>query len=229
MKIISTFAFILVFSLFISCKSQDTSFKDISLNNKIDSVSYYMGLNIAQSVKSQGLDQINAAAIAKAFTDVYSGKKTADDTKQTEAFLNDYFRGLHLAKAEKEKQAGIDFLEKNKTKAGVITLPSGLQYQVITEGHGPKPLATDKVTVHYAGTTIEGKEFDSSIKRGQPVTFQVNGVIVGWQEALQLMPVGSKWKLFVPSELAYGERGAGDAIGPNSALIFDIELLSIAK
>jgi FKBP-type peptidyl-prolyl cis-trans isomerase FklB len=127
------------------------------------------------------------------------------------------------------KQAGQAFLAANKAKAGVVTLPSGLQYKIITEGTGPKPTASDTVVTNYRGMLIDGKEFDSSYKRGEPATFPVGQVIKGWTEALQLMPVGSKWQLFIPSDLAYGERSPGPEIGPNSTLIFDIELLSIQE
>lgn len=125
--------------------------------------------------------------------------------------------------------AGEKFLQQNKTKKGVVTLPDGLQYKVIVEGKGEKPKATDQVTVHYAGTLIDGKEFDSSYKRGEPATFPVNGVIAGWTEALQLMPVGSTWELFIPANLAYGEQGAPGAIGPNETLVFKVQLISVKK
>lgn len=129
--------------------------------------------------------------------------------------------------AEKNTKEGEAFLEANKKKSGVITLPSGLQYKILKEGNGAKPTATQTVKCHYRGTLIDGKEFDSSYKRGEPTEFPVGGVIKGWTEALQLMPVGSKWELYIPSTLAYGERGAGQTIGPNAVLIFEIELLSI--
>jgi FKBP-type peptidyl-prolyl cis-trans isomerase FklB len=131
--------------------------------------------------------------------------------------------------AEKNKKEGEAFLAGNKKKQGVITMPSGLQYKIMTDGKGKSPKATDMVTVNYKGTLIDGTEFDSSYKRGQPATFNVNGVIPGWTEALQLMKEGSKWQLFVPSNLAYGERGAGGPIGPNAVLIFEVELISIKK
>jgi FKBP-type peptidyl-prolyl cis-trans isomerase FklB len=129
--------------------------------------------------------------------------------------------------AEANKKEGDAFLTANKGKDGVVTLPSGLQYKIITSGTGPKPSASDSVVCNYRGTLIDGKEFDSSYKRGQPATFPVSGVIKGWTEALQLMPVGSKWQLFVPSDLAYGERGQGGDIGPNATLVFEVELISI--
>ncbi len=131
-------------------------------------------------------------------------------------------------KSSANLKAGQDFLEANKQKAGVITLPSGLQYEVLTEGTGIKPLASNKVTCHYHGTLIDGTVFDSSVKRGQPATFPLNMVIKGWTEGLQLMPVGSKWRFFIPPQLAYGERQTGAHIGPNSTLIFDVELLDVS-
>ena len=129
--------------------------------------------------------------------------------------------------AEVNKKEGDAFLAANKTKDGVVTLPSGLQYKILTQGTGPKPTPTDSVVCNYKGTLLNGTEFDSSYKRGQPATFPVGGVIKGWTEALQLMPVGSKWQLFVPSDLAYGQRGPGGGIGPNSTLVFEVELISI--
>ncbi len=217
----------LVFSFLVSCKGQNNSGSSISLKNRTDSLSYYLGLNVAQSVKTQGLTEINAEAVAKAFNDVFTGSKTQAEITQTEQYLNQCFRELNIAKAENDKKAGIDFLEKNKSKAGVVTLPSGLQYEVLTQGMGQKPIATDEVTVHYSGSGIDGKVFDSSIERGEPATFVVNQVIPGWQEALQMMSIGSKWKIYIPSNLAYGERGAQGVIAPNATLIFEMELLSI--
>jgi FKBP-type peptidyl-prolyl cis-trans isomerase FklB len=141
--------------------------------------------------------------------------------------LQKYFQGLQEKKSGAARQGGVDFLASNAKKEGVTTLPSGLQYQVMVDGSGEKPTATNKVTTHYHGTTIDGKVFDSSVERGQPAQFGVNQVIAGWTEALQLMAVGSKWKLFIPSDLAYGERGAGADIPPHAALIFEVELISI--
>jgi len=194
-----------------------------------DKLSYALGTSIAGNVKSQGVDTINYNLLAKAFEDVYTGAKPLLSAEEANAFLNQYFGELQKAKLGKNKELGEKFLAENKKKPGVFTLPSGLQYQIITDGTGPKPLATDKVKTHYHGTLIDGTVFDSSVQRGEPASFPVNGVIQGWQEALQLMPVGSKWKLFVPSNLAYGERGAGEKIGPNTALVFEVELISIEK
>jgi FKBP-type peptidyl-prolyl cis-trans isomerase FklB len=143
--------------------------------------------------------------------------------------INDYFVKLQEEKKELNKKAGEEFLRINKERAGVQTLPSGLQFQILKEGKGPRPTAHDQVKVHYTGSLINGKIFDSSVERGEPATFGVTQVIPGWVEALQLMPVGSTWRLFIPSELAYGENGAGDVIEPNSTLQFDVELLEIVK
>jgi FKBP-type peptidyl-prolyl cis-trans isomerase FklB len=154
-----------------------------------------------------------------------------DEIRAALTDLNNQLRQKQISAAkeagDKNKKEGSEFLAENKGKDGVITLPSGLQYKVLKAGEGKKPAATDTVVCQYRGTLISGKEFDSSYKRGQPATFQVNGVIKGWTEALQLMPVGSKWELFIPSEMAYGERGAGADIGPNATLIFEVELVSI--
>jgi FKBP-type peptidyl-prolyl cis-trans isomerase FklB len=200
-----------------------------ALNNENDSVSYSIGVSIGNGLKSQGLDSINAEVLTKALKSAYASDSTLISPEQANLFLNSYFQNLQMKKAEASKLAGEKFMAENKTKPGVVTLPSGLQYQVIQEGTGPKPKATDKVSAHYRGTLTDGTVFDSSYDRNQPLTIGVSEVIPGWTEALQLMKVGSKWKLFVPSELAYGERGAGRDIPPHSPLIFEMELLSIDK
>lgn len=198
-----------------------------TLKTELDSVSYGLGLLIAQNLKQQGLDELNFDLFSKALAQSFKNEKTSMDINAANSFVNEYFMGMQAKKGQKNLEAGQKFLAENKNKKGVITLPSGLQYEIITEGNGPKPTATDKVTTHYHGTLIDGTVFDSSVQRGQPATFPVNGVIQGWVEALQLMPVGSKWRLYVPSNLAYGERGAGANIGPNTTLIFEVELISI--
>ncbi|WP_081670965.1 FKBP-type peptidyl-prolyl cis-trans isomerase [Sporocytophaga myxococcoides] len=200
-----------------------------TLKTKIDTVSYALGANIAENLKQQGFENLNVDAFAQAFKDLAAKKQPLVTSEQARTILNEYFAQLQQEKANKNLVEGQKFLEENKKKPGVVTLPSGLQYQVIKEGDGPTPKATDKVTTHYHGTLIDGTVFDSSVERGQPATFPVNGVIQGWVEALQLMKVGSKWRLFVPSNLAYGERGAGESIGPNTALIFEVELISISQ
>lgn len=197
--------------------------------NTIDSVSYALGVNIGQGLKAQGMDNLNVEMLAKAFNDVLKGNPLMVSQEKVEPVLNDYFPNFKPKKPKKIKQLGVKFLEENKKKAGVIVLPSGLQYTVIKEGTGEVPKETDKVTTHYHGTLIDGTVFDSSVERGQPASFPVNGVISGWVEALQLMKVGSKWKLFVPADLAYGDRGAGPKIGPGAALVFEVELISIDK
>jgi len=167
--------------------------------------------------------------VAKGLRDILENKTEMLNAEQCQTAIQTYFQGIQDKKTAVNTEAGKKFLEENAKKPGVVTLPSGLQYQIITEGTGPKPGLEDKVTTNYHGTLINGKVFDSSVERGQPVSFAVNGVIPGWTEALQLMPVGSKWKLFIPSNLAYGERGAGGDIGPNETLVFEVELISIDK
>ncbi|WP_119079012.1 FKBP-type peptidyl-prolyl cis-trans isomerase [Chitinophaga alhagiae] len=190
------------------------------LASTLDSVSYTIGNDLGQMLKGQGLDSLNLKLLFKAIEDHYKGKAPMLSAEQGTMLVRDYI--LNKNKAEGEK-----YLAANKKKAGVVTLPSGLQYQVLKAGTGPKPTTNDKVKVHYHGMLIDGTTFDSSIDRGEPLTLPVTGVIPGWTEALLLMPVGSKWKLFIPAQLAYGERSAGPKIKPNSALVFDIELLNI--
>lgn len=227
MKVLSYLVLAAGFVFFGGCSGQKMSTKEVQLNNEIDSVSYSLGVNIAQNIKSQGMDEVNVDALASAFHDVLGDQTLKIDQTTSSMVINTYFQSLQTSRSEKSKEAGLAFLEKNKTKENIITTASGLQYEILTEGTGPIPKENDTVTVHYHGTTLDGTVFDSSVDRGEPVSFPVNGVILGWQEALQLMPVGSKWRIYIPSELAYGERGAGRDIGPNETLIFDVELLSI--
>jgi len=198
-----------------------------NLTTEKETVSYSLGLNIAFSLKEQGFDDINIDMLGAAIEDVFNKNQLAINPDQAGEILNNYFQNMQASKHEKNIKEGETFLNENSKKEGVITLKSGLQYQVLKEGNGPKPKATDKVTTHYHGTLIDGTVFDSSVQRGQPATFPVNGVIPGWVEALQLMNTGSKWRLFVPSNLAYGNRAVSEKIGPNSTLIFDVELISI--
>ncbi len=198
-------------------------------NSKMDSTSYSIGVIIAQNLKNQGVAEIDAPAMVKAVDDVLKNKPLAIPQEKVSQIFQSYMQGLEAKKHESQIKEGADFLAENAKKPGVVTLPSGLQYTIMTEGTGPKPVATDKVTTHYHGTLIDGTVFDSSVQRGQPATFPVNGVIQGWVEALQMMPTGSKWKLFVPYNLAYGERAAGNLIKPFSTLIFEVELLEIHK
>ncbi len=206
------------------------------MTTELDSVAYSIGMNIAQNLKGQGLDKINVNLLAKGIQDVLTAGKGDLDDNQAQMILGNYFNRLQTQRQSEEakkfegnKLAGATFLEENKKKAGVVTLPSGLQYEIMKAGEGPKPTINNTVKTHYHGTLIDGTIFDSSVKRGQPAEFPVGGVIQGWVEALQLMPVGSKWKLYVPYNLAYGERAAGQEIKPYSTLIFEVELLEIVK
>ena len=192
-----------------------------------EKLSYCLGANIGMSLQSQGLTELDANIFAGAINDVVSNSELKINTEDINSYLQDYFGKLQAEQQKVAVAEGEEFLKNNSSQDGVVTLESGLQYIVLKEGSGEKPKATDTVTTHYHGTLISGEVFDSSVERSEPASFPVNGVIPGWVEALQLMPVGSKWKLFVPSHLAYGERGAGQKIGPNTTLIFEVELLSI--
>ena len=205
---------------------------DSSLKTEKDKVSYAIGMQVAMNISRQSLD-VDPDVLMKGLKDEMAGKSLMTDA-EAHTTMSQLFAEMRAKQEEKMKQAGEAnkkegeaFLAANKTKEGVVTTPSGLQYKVIKQGTGPKPTTSDTVVCNYRGTLIDGKEFDSSYKRGEPATFPVGGVIKGWTEALQLMPVGSKYELFIPSELAYGERGAGPDIGPNTTLIFEVELLSI--
>lgn len=199
------------------------------LANNVDSVSYSIGVNVGSGLRSQNLSNANLNALMKGLEQALKGQPTQLNNEQATSVIQGFFQKQVTAKADANKKVGDQFLEENKKKPGIITTASGLQYQVMTAGTGTKPTASDTVRTHYTGRLIDGTVFDSSVERGEPIEFPVSGVIQGWVEALQLMPVGSKWKLFIPSQLAYGERGAGPQIGPNSTLVFDIELLDIVK
>lgn len=195
----------------------------------MDKISYALGLSIGNNFQNSGINNLQIEDFVKGLKDVLGGAQPEISYDEAKQVINDYFMNLQKERLELNKKAGEEFLNINKGKAGVVTLPSGLQYQVLKQGEGVKPTAADKVKCHYHGTLINGTVFDSSVQRGEPAVFGVSQVIPGWVEALQLMPVGSKWRLFIPSDLAYGERGAGDAIEPNSTLVFDVELLDIVK
>lgn len=198
------------------------------MKNALDSFSYALGLSMASFYKEQGVENINVQLVTKAINDTKTGKPLLSEMDINNAIMS-YMQAAKSQKAAGEKKLGKAFLDSNKTQPGVVTLPSGLQYKIIKEGTGAKPGPTDKVKVHYEGKLINGKIFDSSIERGEPIELNVNGVIPGWTEALQLMPVGSKWKLFLPSDLGYGDNGAGNDIKPGATLVFDVELLDIIK
>ena len=195
--------------------------------DELDKVSYSLGLSIASNLISSGVTTINAEAFIDGLNVVFSGKMPEIMPDEANNILQDYFDKLQQAKGKEAKAEGEKFLAENKKKEGVVALPSGLQYKILTAGNGPKPKASDTVKCHYEGRLINGTVFDSSIRRNEPAEFPVSGVIAGWVEALQFMPVGSKWQLYIPSELAYGTHGAGQSIGPNQTLIFDVELLAI--
>jgi FKBP-type peptidyl-prolyl cis-trans isomerase FklB len=205
----------------------------LTLKTEKDKVSYAIGVNIGKSMRKDTVD-IDPAIFSRGMKDALAGGKlllTDDEMKAALTKLQTDLRAKQEEAMQKtgeiNKKAGDDFLAQNKTKPGVVALPDGLQYKILKEGTGPKPTANDSVVCNYRGTLLDGTEFDSSYKRGQPATFPVSGVIKGWTEAVQLMPVGSKWQLFLPADLAYGNRGAGQDIGPNATLIFEVELLSI--
>ena len=193
----------------------------------MDKFSYAIGLGIGQNLLSMGAQSINVEDFAQAIKDVLDRKETAISHNEAREIVNKYFEELETKLNAENIEKGKSFLEENAKRPGVVTLPSGLQYEVITEGNGKKPSATDRVKCHYEGTLIDGTLFDSSIKRVEPAIFGVNQVIKGWVEALQLMTEGAKWKLFIPSELAYGAQQAGEMIPPHSTLIFEVELIEV--
>ena len=205
----------------------------VTLKTQKDKESYAMGMNLGTRLKRDGMT-LDSALVAKGMRDAMAGGKTVMTEDEARAALQQFNQEIGQkmdAKAKVEgagnRKAGEAFLAANKAKPGVVTLPDGLQYKILKEGNGAKPAATDSVTCNYRGTTIDGKEFDSSYKRGQPATFPLQAVIKGWTEALQLMPVGSKWELYIPADMAYGDHPPSADIAPGSTLIFEVELLSI--
>lgn len=200
----------------------------------MDKVSYALGLGIGRQLAQMGASDLNIDDFAAAIKDVIAGNELKVSNREAQTIVQDYFRKqeekLNAERAEKGKAAkaeGEKYLAENAKKEGVVTLPSGLQYQVIKEGNGRKPKATDKVKCHYEGMLIDGTLFDSSIQRGEPATFPLNGVIAGWTEGLQLMQEGAKYRFFIPYQLGYGEQGAGASIPPFAALVFDVELIEV--
>lgn len=210
-------------------KTKQIPSKSAAALTSTDSLSYSIGVQVAEYYKTQGVEKVNAEYIKKAFNDVYNNKPLTISEEECNMNIQQKLQQFMTKKISAVKEEGNKFLEENKKRPGVITLPDGLQYEILTKGTGPIPTASDTVSANYIGTLIDGKEFDNSYKRGEPLTIPVSGVIRGWTEALELMPVGSKWKLFVPSDLAYGDRGAGGAIPGGAALVFEIELLHIVN
>jgi FKBP-type peptidyl-prolyl cis-trans isomerase FklB len=194
-----------------------------------DSLSYALGMSAGSFYKQQGMTNLNISVCSKGINDALKTDKTLLNEQQANTIIMAFMQKMTEEKSAGNRKAGEAFLAANKSKPGVVTLPSGLQYVVLKEGNGPKPGPTDKVRCHYEGSLIDGTVFESSIKNGRPVDFTVGGVIRGWTEALQLMPVGSKWRLFIPADLAYGDHPPGEQIKPGTTLIFDVELLEIIK
>ncbi len=216
--------------LFGACSQDGTNgpIKKNDLKTNLDSVSYMLGADIADKLKQSGLEKLNTPAFVEGLRTVLEGDSARINPAKEGGKINAFFQKLHEQKLAKNKKEGEDFLAANKSKEGVKVTESGLQYKVMKEGNGKIPNDSSIVKVHYHGTLIDGTVFDSSVDKGEPVEFPVNGVIKGWQEVLQLMPVGSKWKVFIPTELAYGRNvRPGGPIEPNMALIFEIELLDI--
>ncbi|QES88228.1 FKBP-type peptidyl-prolyl cis-trans isomerase [Rhizosphaericola mali] len=203
--------------------------KSVVLKNQFDSLSYAIGISMAKFYKAQGVENLNIPVLNKAIEDGMHGDSTLLSEDQANTVMMQTAQRMSEKKAEGNIKAGEEFLEKNKRDASVVVLPDGLQYKILTPGTGLKPTLQDTVKVHYTGKLIDGTVFDSSVDRGEPLDIPVSGVIKGWTEALQLMPVGSKWRLYIPSALAYGNRQAGPVIKPGSALVFDVELISIAN
>ncbi|MEO6456477.1 MAG: FKBP-type peptidyl-prolyl cis-trans isomerase [Ginsengibacter sp.] len=197
--------------------------------NSLDSFSYAIGVQGASFYKSQGAKNVNTEFVKKAFNDVFNNKQLLLTTEVCNTTVQNKMQEFMSSSALTEKEAGKTFLAENKKRQGVVELPNGLQYEILKAGTGEIPKATDTVKAHYAGSLINGQEFDNSYKRGEPLQIPVGGVIQGWVQALQMMPVGSKWKLYIPSDLGYGDRGAGGAIPGGATLIFEIELLEIVN
>jgi FKBP-type peptidyl-prolyl cis-trans isomerase len=218
-----------------ACSQSSEKGAPMELKTQKDKASYSIGVSIGKNLKDQKVE-INTDILVKGLLDAYTGAKTQLTEKEMGDVLTQFQQEI-MAKAQEEaakkggenKSKGEKFLADNKNKPGVKTTPSGLQYTVISEGTGPKPTASSTVKVHYTGKLIDGRTFDSSVDRGEPIEFPLNGVIKGWTEGVQLMSKGSKYKFFIPSDLAYGDRGAGNAIGPNETLVFEVELLDIVK
>ena len=193
----------------------------------MDKFSYGLGMGIGQNLLSMGVKDMSVEDFIKGISDVLAGNSTEITHAEAQKVVNEHFQKMAEEAYAVNKEAGEKFLAENAKKEGVVVLPSGLQYEVLAEGNGKKPSATDRVQCHYEGTLIDGTIFDSSIKRGEPAVFGVNQVIRGWVEALQLMQEGAKWRLYIPYDMAYGEHGAGEMIPPYSALVFDVELIKV--
>lgn len=228
------YATVLVMSVGVAGCQNSGKKGEVVLKSKNDSISYSLGVLMGEGNKQNmkgapGFDQLNKEIVLAAFEKAFLGDSVQIKAEVCNASVQKFFAEIAKVESGKNQKAGEEFLAANSKKSGVVTLPSGLQYEIIKTGTGPKPNAEDQVKCHYHGTTIDGKVFDSSVNRGEPVDFPVKGVIPGWTEALQLMTVGSKWKLYIPASLGYGEQSPSAEIKPNSTLIFEVELLEIVK
>lgn len=228
-KFLAGLTLIITVAMFVSCEQQSASNNDVTLTTELDSVSYAIGIDIATNLQKSGFNEINPNALAKGFTDIFDSIEGGMDPKDANTYVMNYFNKERARKGEDNMKKAEAFLAENKNKEGVITTESGLQYRIIAEGNGPIPIETSQVKVNYKGTLLDGREFDATTE-GNPAQFRVNGVIKGWIEALQLMPVGSKWELYIHPDLAYGANPRqGGIIEANDALIFEIELLEIVE
>jgi FKBP-type peptidyl-prolyl cis-trans isomerase FklB len=225
-KLIIALIFLVSLSTNLTAQVQEVS-KDISLKNAIDSLSYSFGFLIGNNLQTQGVKELNYDLFIKGFNSGFANEQPVMKIEECNTYVQDYFNKQITQEANMNLEKSAEFLIANQTKEGVVTLPSGLQYKILEPGEGTPPLATDQVRVHYTGTFIDGTVFDSSIERNEPIVFGCNQVIPGWTEALQLMKPGAKWMLYVPPALAYGEKGAGGVIGPNLALIFEVQLIEV--
>lgn len=210
-----------------ACNNGSMTSTTASLKTTSDTASYYIGYMYGTGIMRSGIKNPNMPALVAGMNAALKKKEVGADQMQMQMFLSSYLQKLAIEQAAENLKKGEEFLKENAKKTGIDTLSDGIQYKVLKEGNGPKPQATDMVKVHYKGTLIDGTEFDSSLKREEPAQFRLNQVIPGWGKALQQMPVGSKWILYIPADQAYGQRGAGSAIGPNETLIFEVELLDI--
>lgn len=238
-SIIRKASYVLLAAFFISCTASKSSVQNIpapppapeepKVQSEIDSISYAIGVQVATYYKNQGMDSINLDVLKQAYKDVYSDSPLVLNLEQCNMTIQTKLQEFMNRKLENTKAEAKAFLDSTAKLPGVTVLPSGLQYRIITRGEGPVPKATDTIKAHYIGTLANGLEFDNSYKRGEPLEIPVSGVIKGWTEALQLMPVGSKWELYIPSGLGYGDRGAGGAIPGGAALVFTVELIDIVN
>jgi FKBP-type peptidyl-prolyl cis-trans isomerase FklB len=225
-KLVISLIFLISLMTNLTAQVQEVA-KESPLKNAVDSLSYSFGFLIGNNLMTQGVKELNHDLFIQGFNSGFTNEQPIMKIEECNTYVQDYFGKQLTEEANMNLQKSAEFLVANQSKEGVVTLPSGLQYKILEPGAGTPPLATDQVRVHYTGTFIDGKVFDSSIERNEPIVFGVNQVIPGWTEALQLMKPGARWMLYVPPALAYGEKGAGGVIGPNQALVFEVQLIEI--